>query len=69
VGSALDAAHTRMSVAHAPPSLAIIPAHDLDDYNSLNYMRAKSSIAKHARILVYKLGGLRKQLPDQRAPI
>ena len=40
----------RYSVRHCPPSLALLPAESIDDYNSINYMRARSDSAKSARL-------------------
>ena len=54
------------SVSAVPPSLAILPAQSLDDYNSVNYLRQKAGIAKKSRLFAYKLFGLPKETPDQR---
>lgn len=51
-----DEAHAIFSLRHCPPSLALCPAASVDDYHSINYMRAKSDIAKKARVLRYRLG-------------
>ena len=53
------------SVGHHPPSLALLPAKSLDDYNSVNYLRAHSTLAKRARLLAYKLFGMPKPLPER----
>ena len=37
------------SLRSCPPSLDLIPAKSIDDYNSINYLRAAADIAKHAR--------------------
>lgn len=52
-----DEANAIFSLRHCPPSLGLIPPKNGDDYNSLNYMRAKSDIAKKARVFRYKLFG------------
>lgn len=54
------------SLRNAPASLAMLPATSVDDYNSINYLRAAADIAKHARVLVYKLFGPPKPQPDTR---
>lgn len=54
------------SPAHCPPSLALLPSKSLDDFNSINYFRARSTIAKKARIFAYKLFGMPKPQPEQR---
>ena len=40
---------TTFSVNNMPKTLGVLPAHSIFDYNSLNYMRAHSEIARHAR--------------------
>ena len=45
-------------------SVSLIPATSIDDYNSLNYLRAKVDLAKKCRLLAYKLFGMQKPLPD-----
>lgn len=47
-----------------PSSVSLIPATSIDDYNSLNYLRAKVDLAKKCRLLAYKLFGMQKPLPD-----
>lgn len=42
------------SLRNGPPSLGLIPATSIDDYNSINYMRAKADIAKRARLFAYE---------------
>jgi arachidonate 5-lipoxygenase len=53
---------TRTSVANAPRSLQIIPARDLDDYNSLNYLRALTTPVKRVRVLMHKIFGVPPEL-------
>lgn len=52
-----DEANAIFSLRHCPPSLGLIPARSVDDYNSINYMRAKSDLAKKIRVLRYRLTG------------
>jgi arachidonate 5-lipoxygenase len=56
----------RFAVDHCPPSLGVLPAESIDDYNSINYMRAASASAKSARLFFYKIFGMPKPVPDQR---
>ena len=55
---------TSFSLNNMPASLGIIPAESIYDYNSLNYMRSHSEIARKARILAYKLFGGPPPVPD-----
>jgi catalase len=59
-----DSTKTSFSLNNMPKTLGIIPAKSIYDYNSLNYMRAHSEKAKHARLLSYKLFGLPKPIPN-----
>ncbi|MFO0872019.1 MAG: hypothetical protein U0935_24085 [Pirellulales bacterium] len=75
----LDLAHVRItrllsyeeglkmyfSLNHHPTTVGLIPATSIDDYNSMNYIRAKADGAKKARLLAYKLLGMPKELPDE----
>lgn len=57
------------SVANCPESLALIPATSLEDVNSINYLRAASDIAKHARVFAYEaLDAWPTRQPDERPP-
>lgn len=56
----------RYSVGHHPPSLALLPATSVDDYNSVNYMRVRAGIAKSLRLMVYKFAGMPKPVPEKR---
>ncbi|QRK10603.1 hypothetical protein JQX13_11240 [Archangium violaceum] len=60
-----DGVRTRFSVRHHPPSLGLLPAESVDDYNSLNYMRGASDMAKSARVLLCRLFGVPKPLEDK----
>jgi hypothetical protein len=55
---------TTFSVKNMPKTLGILPANSIYDYNSLNYMRAHSELARKARLLSYKLFGLPPPIPD-----
>jgi arachidonate 5-lipoxygenase len=56
----------RFSIRHHPASLALLPAASIDDYNSVNYMRARSGVAKYFRVLSYKVLGMPEPKPDTR---
>jgi hypothetical protein len=55
---------TSFSLNHMPKTLGIIPAKSIYDYNSLNYMRSHSEIARKARIFSYKVFGIPPEIPD-----
>jgi len=55
---------TSFSLRNMPDSLGMIPAESIYDYNSLNYLRAHSEIARKARILSYKIFGAPKSIPN-----
>lgn len=55
---------TTFSVNNMPRTLGVIPAYSIYDYNSLNYLRAHSEIARKARLLSYKLFGMVPPIPD-----
>ena len=50
---------------HRPGSIGIIPAKSMDDYNSMNYLRAKMDPARKVRLFAYRLFGIPKALPDE----
>jgi len=52
------------SVNNMPKSLGVIPAKSIFDYNSVNYMRAHSEIARKARLWSYKVFGMVPPIPD-----
>lgn len=52
------------SLRHAPAGLGILPAKSMDDPNSLNYMRARSDIAKKIRVWWIRRGRIPPRLPD-----
>ena len=59
-----DSTMTTFSLKNMPKSLGIIPAKSMYDYNSLNYIRAKSEIARKARLFSYKIFGMVPPIPD-----
>lgn len=52
-----EEARAIFSLRNCPPSLGLIPAKSADDYNSINYIRAKADIAKRVRVWRYKAFG------------
>jgi arachidonate 5-lipoxygenase len=59
-----EGTRTAFSVNHMPKSLGVLPAASIFDYNSINYMRKHSEIARKARNLSYKLYGMVPPVPD-----
>ena len=59
-----DSLRTSFSLNNLPKSLAIIPARSIYDYNSLNYMRSHSEVARKARLFSYRLFGYPTEIPD-----
>jgi arachidonate 5-lipoxygenase len=55
---------TSISVYNMPKTLGVLPADSIYDYNSLNYLRAHSEIARKARLLSYKVWGIPPAIPD-----
>jgi arachidonate 5-lipoxygenase len=55
---------TSFSVNNMPKSLGIIPATSVFDYNSLNYMRSHSTLARKARLFSYRVFGMVPKIPD-----
>lgn len=55
---------TTFSVNNMPKTLGVLPAKSIYDYNSLNYLRAHSEIARKARMLSYKVFGMVPPIPD-----
>lgn len=55
---------TAFSVNHMPKTLEALPASSIFDYNSINYMRKYSEMARKARNLSYKLYGMVPPIPD-----
>ncbi|MCB9252828.1 MAG: hypothetical protein H6605_10200 [Flavobacteriales bacterium] len=52
------------SLNNMPKSLGVLPAKSIFDYNSLNYMRKHSELARKARILSLKIFGMVPPIPD-----
>ena len=52
------------SVINMPKKLDMIRAYSIYDYNSLNYMRAKTEVARKARLWAYKIWGNPVEIPD-----
>ena len=52
------------SVINMPKKLGMIKAYSIYDYNSLNYMRAKTEVARKARLWAYKIWGNPVEIPD-----
>ncbi len=59
-----ESTKTSFSVNNMPKTLGILPAASVYDYNSLNYLRAHSEIARKARLLSYKFFGMVPPIPD-----
>ena len=59
-----ESLRTSFSMNNMPENLTWIPAKSIYDYNSLNYMRAHSEIARKARIVSYKVFGYPPEIPD-----
>jgi hypothetical protein len=59
-----DSNLTTFSLNNMPASLGILPAESIHDYNSLNYLRSHSEIARKARIFACKLFGGPEPIPD-----
>ncbi len=55
---------TTFSLNNMPKTLGVLPAKSIYDYNSLNYMRKHSEIARKARLLSYKIWGMVPPIPD-----
>ena len=52
------------SLGNLPESLGVIPAKSIYDYNSLNYMRKNSELARKSRVWSFNLFGVPSELPD-----
>jgi len=55
---------TTFSVNNMPKNLGILPAKSIYDYNSLNYLRGHSEVARKARLLSLKIFGMVPPIPD-----
>jgi arachidonate 5-lipoxygenase len=52
------------SLKNMPKALGMIPARSIYDYNSLNYMRAKTEVARRVRLFSYRVFGMVPPIPD-----
>lgn len=52
------------SVGNMPKTLGVLPAKSVYDYNSLNYLRLHSEIARKARLFSLKLFGMVPEIPN-----
>ena len=59
-----ESTRTTFTVNNMPKTLGVLPAVSIYDYNSLNYMRAHSEIARRARMLSYRVFGIPPPIPD-----
>jgi catalase len=59
-----ESTRTTFSVNNMPKSLGIIPAYSIFDYNSLNYLRSHSELARKARLFSYRIFGMVPPIPD-----
>ncbi len=67
VNKTLDwAESTRMifSMKNLPKGLGILPSYSIYDYNSLNYLRKHSDLARFARVWTIWLLGMPPEIPD-----
>lgn len=59
-----ESTKSSFSVGNMPKSLGLIPAKSIYDYNSVNYMRLHSEIARKARLLSLRIFGMVAPIPD-----
>ncbi|HJZ93920.1 MAG TPA: hypothetical protein VKE40_23805 [Gemmataceae bacterium] len=59
-----EACFMAFEITNLPPVMGILPSESMDDYNSVNYMRAQSIWAIRMRRLCHRLFGPPKDLPD-----
>ncbi len=52
------------SMKNLPKGLGIIPSYSIYDYNSLNFLRKHSDLARYARVLAIKIFGMPPEIPD-----
>lgn len=65
--SALDWRESTLTVftmKNMPKGLGVIPANSIFDYNSLNYMRRGSDLARKARVWAIRIFGCPPEIPD-----
>lgn len=59
-----ESTHLAYSVNNMPKTLGILPAKSMYDYNSLNYLRSHSEIARKMRMFSLKIMGMVPAIPD-----
>jgi hypothetical protein len=67
IEEALDWRHSTamsFSVGNMPKTLGVLPAKSVYDYNSLNYLRKHSEIARKARLFSLWLFGMVPEIPN-----
>lgn len=67
IGRALDWRESCLmafSVGNMPKGLGVIPAKSIFDYNSLNYMRLHSEMARRARTFMIRTFGIPPEIPS-----
>ena len=52
------------SLGNLPQGLHMVPARSIFDYNSLNYMRRRTELARRARVLACQVFGPPPEIPD-----
>ena len=59
-----DSCMMAFSLNNLPESLGVLPAKSIFDYNSLNYLRANSSLARRTRLAIYKRYGVPPEIVE-----
>lgn len=59
-----ESTRTTFSINNMPKTLGILPAKSIYDYNSLNYLRAKTELVKKVRLFSLRLFGMVPPIPD-----
>ncbi len=59
-----DSSLLAFSLNNLPKGLGVLPANSIYDYNSLNYMRSHSEMARISRVWSYKVFGVPGEIPD-----
>ncbi len=55
---------TWFSIHNAPKSLGVLPSYSIHDYNSINHVRSRGSLARRSRLFWIQCFGLPKPNPD-----
>ncbi|MCG8458323.1 MAG: hypothetical protein MI919_18760, partial [Holophagales bacterium] len=55
---------TSFSIRNAPAGLGVLPSDSIYDYNSLNYLRSHSELARNSRLWSYRTFGVPPEIPD-----